>query len=796
MAQQDEFDSAEDDTLVGTALEKYEILQKIGEGSIGTIYLGRDTASDEQVAIKFLTREISSKPHILARFKREIQTAIKMRHPNIVRGYSAGVWEGVIYYYVMEYVDGPTFQELISRQKVVEARAIKIAAQITSALQYIHEFGMVHRDLKPENIMINSEGLAKLADLGLAKDTNDISGLTLVGTIIGTPLYMSPEQAKGAAVIDIRSDIYSLGATLYHAVSGEPPFKGRTAPEVIAKQIEEIPSPLRDLNPNVTAGFEFVIKKMMEKDPAARYQDPRELVDDLQLLLEGKGDSHDPTLPWSQSPTRSEKEFKFSFYPGDEDFEYGLTAVANNLIERDKMAEILDFQEEMARHDVPLKIAHIALERGFIVEKANRKIQEAQSRQREMEASTGLGKMAIKKGMATQDQVQEALKVQSKLRKEGKIRLLGEILKNNRILDEDQVRKLLTLQLQVKFAKEDKDLLEMAKKHGLVSGPVADKVTLIQKNKLAMNRYHRIGDILVQRKFLDANGKDALLRALRRTQLTNEEVETLLREKMTEGEVERTEEIARDDAMLTKYKTFIDKQLIAGKGLRKKRKFREAIDAWRVVLEVLVKHPEAEKLIRDSENILEDMEAHQIQARKLVQMALREWEGVLKIDPAHPSAMKAMSSARDKLDALLERSGISPSRKTASPDATRINSSAPGDTGGTSQTDQGDSDEEQKLKRLLRSARRFDKQGNNKEARKRYVEILESDPSNDEALSALKTMDRKGLNTALLGCVTLLLAIVVAGAASWFVFGAETCTNWLLVVGKWVEGVLEAAKAG
>ncbi|MHC4598385.1 MAG: serine/threonine-protein kinase [Planctomycetota bacterium] len=784
----EEFDSAEQDTLIGTALEKYEILQKIGEGSIGTIYMGRDTSSEEQVAIKFLTREISAKPHILARFKREIQTAIKMRHPNIVRGISAGVWEGIIYYYVMEYVNGPTLQELLSRERISEAKALKIAAQIASALQYIHEFGMVHRDLKPENIMLTSEGEAKLADLGLAKDINDISGLTLVGTIIGTPLYMSPEQAKGAAVIDIRADIYSLGATLYHAVSGEPPFKGRTAPEVIAKQIEEIPAPIRDLNPNVSTGFEYVILKMMEKDPAVRYQDPRELVEDLQLLLEGRGNSRDPDLPWSRAPVRGDMDFRFSFFPGDEDFEYGLTAVANDLIAKDRMAEILNFQEEMARHDVPLKIAHIALERGFIEDKANLKIQEAQSKQREMEQSAGLGKIAIKKGMATQEQIKEALQRQEKLRKEGKIRLLGEILRKKKVLDEEQVRKLLALQLQVKFAKEDRELLELAKKRHLIAGPVADKVSLIQKNKIAMTRYRRIGDILVDRKFITTNARDTLLRALRRSQLTGEEVEGLVDEKMTSGEAQRTEEIPRDDAMLTKYRGFIEKQLKLGKSLRVKKKFREAIDAWRVILEVLVMHPEAEKRIREAESILENMEGHQLQARKHLQMALREWESVLKIDPTSPTVLDALASARNRLETLLGRSGAGTGRRVVSEPAAAA--SAPPSGGGKASAEVAESDEEQRRRRLLRGARRFHKQGNIKEAVKRYLELLARDPGNPDAIEALKAIERKKLTTALLGCLTAFLAVVVGGVGAWFIFGGTTCLHWLFRAGTWLQGAL------
>jgi len=789
MSNEPEYDSAEQDTLVGTALEKYEIQQKIGEGSIGTIYRGRDTSNDQAVAIKFLTREITSKPQILARFKREIQTAIKMRHPNIVRGYSAGVWEGCIYYYVMEFVDGPTLQDLFSQQKLTEKQVIKIAVQIASALQYIHEFGMIHRDLKPENIMLTGEGEAKLADLGLAKDMNDISGLTMVGTIIGTPLYMSPEQAKGAAVIDIRSDVYSLGATLFHALTGEPPFKGRTAPEVIAKQIEEIPPGVRELNPSISIGMEYVIRKMLEKDPEARYQAPRDLLEDLHLILEGKGDTQDVDLPWSQVPVQMDSEFRFAFYPGEEDFEYGLTAVANGMIEKPQMAGILDFQEEMARHSVPLKIAHIAVEKGIMRKEAHRKIKEAQSRAREQEAGTGFGKLAIKKGLASKEQVQEALKKQKALRKEGKFRLLGEILKKMGALDDEGVRNLVAGQNQLKFAKEDKKFLDLLKHRLLLTGPVADKVLLVQKNEIAMTRYRRIGEILVDRRFLSREAHDVAMRAIRRSQLTGEDLENLVDEKETTGEARETEEIRGDEKILKKYRAFIDKQLKAGKVLRSRRKFREAIDAWRAILEVLVLHPEAEKRILDAQNIIENMDAHESQARKYFHMAVREWESILKIDSAFPPALEAVTSARQRITRILSKAGLDPEGTT---DKTQSRPPPPeGDLSATEATrppqdsepemgaggDEGPDD--QKLKRLLRGAKRFEKQGNTKEARKRYLEILEIDPSNENAVASLKGMQKGILKTALLGCFTLFLALVVACGGAWFLLGPFTCQKLL-----------------
>ncbi|MHC5019824.1 MAG: serine/threonine-protein kinase, partial [Planctomycetota bacterium] len=264
----------------GAVLGDFELGEKIGEGSMGTVYRGTDLIHHRPVAIKFLT-QLAESPNALARFQREVQTAIRMDHPNIIRGYANGVWEGCIHYFVMEYVDGITLSDYMKRERIDEMRAVKLILEVARALKHINEFGLVHRDIKPDNIMLTADGTAKLADLGLAKSAEGDTELTMVGAVVGTPLYMSPEQARGSSSLDIRSDQYSLGATFYHLLTGGPPFTGQSAPEVIAKQIQEEPVPVGDLEPDTSGGAQYVVAKMMQKNRDLRYATPDALIADL-----------------------------------------------------------------------------------------------------------------------------------------------------------------------------------------------------------------------------------------------------------------------------------------------------------------------------------------------------------------------------------------------------------------------------------------------------------------------------------------------------------------------------------
>ncbi|HEX7899527.1 MAG TPA: serine/threonine-protein kinase [Planctomycetota bacterium] len=278
---------------VGSLLH-YRLVRKLGEGGMGAVYLAEDTQAARKVAIKVLPRRFSSTPDLVKRFRREADTAVRVRHPNVVGGFASGEDAG-FHFYVMEYCEGETLDRLLKRGEALPIfKGVEIVAQAARGLQAAHGIGFVHRDVKPSNIILTPQGQAKVLDLGLTKNFEESaeSLKTQSGAILGTPHYIAPEQARGAKDVDGRADIYALGATFYHLLSGEPPYSGQTGVEVIYKHVHEPLPDLRAKRPDLPAGVEAVIKKMLAKAPEDRYATCAELVEDLEAILAGKTPGH------------------------------------------------------------------------------------------------------------------------------------------------------------------------------------------------------------------------------------------------------------------------------------------------------------------------------------------------------------------------------------------------------------------------------------------------------------------------------------------------------------------------
>lgn len=277
---------------------RYELIQKIGEGGMGSVYKARDTSTGRIVALKVLPPNLAQDKTFMGRFQREAIAVTRLEHPNIVRGLDVGSAGGA-HYIAMEFIDGQDCDKILARRnRLPEKEAIRIALQVAKALQYAATKRLVHRDIKPANILVTQDGKAYLTDLGLAKSTSATAAkLTQTGITMGTPHYISPEQAMGAPDLDIRSDIYSLGATLYHLVTGRVPFEGSSPAVIVAKHLtEELPNP-KDIVPELSPGLVAVLEKMLAKDRNDRYQDPAQLVADLQNLLEDKPPSVEGLAP-------------------------------------------------------------------------------------------------------------------------------------------------------------------------------------------------------------------------------------------------------------------------------------------------------------------------------------------------------------------------------------------------------------------------------------------------------------------------------------------------------------------
>ncbi|MBM4048647.1 MAG: serine/threonine protein kinase, partial [Planctomycetes bacterium] len=267
----------------------FEVLSKIGRGAMGSVFKARQVSMDRIVALKVLSPQLAEDPIVVQRIRHEAMLSGKLNHPNIVQGIEMGEADGY-YFFAMEYVEGETLHKIIVREGwLPEPEALRILVQIASALEHAHKFGIVHRDIKPGNIMITDTGVAKLCDLGLARWREpEVQDLKEVGTAVGTPYYISPEQVEGRPDVDIRSDLYSLGATLYRTVVGQVPYDGAAPAIIMDKHLtQELPSP-KALNPAVSDGMCRILIKMLAKDRAQRYQTPTEVRRDLESLAQGQ----------------------------------------------------------------------------------------------------------------------------------------------------------------------------------------------------------------------------------------------------------------------------------------------------------------------------------------------------------------------------------------------------------------------------------------------------------------------------------------------------------------------------
>lgn len=270
-------------------IEGYVIDKLLGEGSMGAVFQGHQISLERPVAIKVLTPRLAQNASFLKRFTREAKVVARLNHPNVVSGIDVGEARGYRYF-VMEFVEGPTLKQLLEQHgRLKYETATKIVLHVARALEHAHANSLVHRDVKPANIIIASKTkAAKLCDLGLAKDVDEDGSDTLEGRAIGTPFYIAPELARGERNVDIRADIYSLGATYFHAVCGRPPFEGPTPAVIMAKHLtEELPDVAR-LCPSASVGCVAVIEKMLAKAPGDRYQTPTELIADLDLVNAGR----------------------------------------------------------------------------------------------------------------------------------------------------------------------------------------------------------------------------------------------------------------------------------------------------------------------------------------------------------------------------------------------------------------------------------------------------------------------------------------------------------------------------
>ena len=280
------------DTLINTLFDgRYRILRKLGSGGMANVYLAEDEELGRRVAIKILNDRHASDESFVERFRREAKNAAGLSHPNIVSVYDRGEAEGT-YYIAMEYLEGRSLKDrIVSEGPLPISAAIEVTRQILRAVGFAHARGIVHRDIKPHNVLLAQDGPGdnerfKVTDFGISRTT--ASQMTEAGSIVGTAQYLSPEQARGAAV-DQRSDIYSVGIVLYELLTGRLPFTGDTPLEIAMKHLSEIPKPPSEIRPDIPADLDMVVLRALAKDPADRYESAQEMERELARVAGGGG---------------------------------------------------------------------------------------------------------------------------------------------------------------------------------------------------------------------------------------------------------------------------------------------------------------------------------------------------------------------------------------------------------------------------------------------------------------------------------------------------------------------------
>jgi serine/threonine-protein kinase len=293
---------------------QYALKRKLGEGGMGEVWLAEHALLKRPCAVKFIRPDLAAHPATAARFAREVQAVTGLTHINTVRVYDYGRGEDGSFYYVMEYLDGPTLEELVREVgPLPPGRAVYLLRQLCGALGEAHAAGLVHRDLKPGNVIVAALGgqrdLAKLLDFGLVQDLSADAGdrLTRTGTVLGTPAYMSPEQAAGESALDARGDVYSLGAVAFFALSGRPPFQGKTLGQLLAAHRSEPPLLLTDLRPDLPADLAAVVARCLAKDPHDRFMSAADLDRALMQCACAADWSAERATEWWQAKTAHAK---------------------------------------------------------------------------------------------------------------------------------------------------------------------------------------------------------------------------------------------------------------------------------------------------------------------------------------------------------------------------------------------------------------------------------------------------------------------------------------------------------
>jgi len=487
----------QDDPLLGQQVRGCEILDLIGKGGMGNLYRARQLSLDRIVAVKILSPAMSSNKEFLGRFRREARSLANLLHPNIVAIHDFGQ-EGEICAIVMECVEGESVADMLTRTAILPIPfALSIVRQVAEGLDCAHRAGIIHCDLKPENILVTPEGVAKVIDFGLAKSfRGEGMRVTTDGSILGTPTYMSPEQCEGVP-LDARTDIYSLGATLYRMVAGRDAFDGQNAFAIMLKHKNEPPEDPRRLNPSLPAAVARVIIRMMAKRGEQRFQTAGELVPILSALEKGespKGETAEDVL----DPRR--------------DMAFVCEAIEADLLSGPQVDACLEAQDEAARAREKQGLTTLALKKRLLTEEQVRELVDRCQARENARRDQQFARLALEAGLATSAQVAHCLRRQQPRQGVRSPVKLSRIMVDEGVLEQRQVVQLLLRQLKDARRHEDGEFLELIRRKGVLAEGDIEACVREQQRQEAQGHHKVLRQIVLELGLLPAAELNALLR--------------------------------------------------------------------------------------------------------------------------------------------------------------------------------------------------------------------------------------------------------------------------------------------
>jgi len=460
------------DPLVGRTICGCAIVRLLGQGGMGSVYIGRQLSLDRIVAVKVLSPALSSNEEFLGRFRREARSLANLKHPNIVAVHDFGE-EGAIHAVVMEHVDGESVADMLARTPILPLpQVLDIVRQVAEGLACAHRQGIIHCDLKPENILVTADGVAKVIDFGLAKSLRgDALRITQEGAILGTPHYMSPEQCEGIP-LDARTDIYSLGASFYRMVAGVDVFDADNAFAIMLKHKDEPPADPRRFNPDLPAAVARVLLRMLAKRPEDRYQHAGEIAAALS----------------EDALAAPEREAEVS--PRHE-VDFLRDALEAELIAPDQArACVAELGDE--------PVADLLIRRKLLTPEQAEQVRARGAAREQARRDQQFVRFAIDAGLVASEQVARCLRIQQASRERGHLVKLSRILVDEGVLDQRDVVRVLLRQLKDAQRREDADFLLLVSDRGLLSEAEVSRAKAQQRRAEASGHHKLLRQVVVE----------------------------------------------------------------------------------------------------------------------------------------------------------------------------------------------------------------------------------------------------------------------------------------------------------